>query len=87
MKLTDIKTGDTLIADTGFTCIKGGTILTVQTDKDGTLFVPCSEGQHGLEGQTNDKGELVGLAPYLRDGQPLLDPRSTIELMADRDGN
>lgn len=86
MLLKDIQAGDTLIPDSGFTCITAGRIVTVEADDKGELFVPCKDGRHYLSGQAGDNGELVGLYPYQRDGEPLLDPRTTVELMADRDG-
>lgn len=77
MKLRDLKAGDSVFADGGFTCLRGGFHF-VEADGDG-LFIQCDDGKHYLVGQENENGELVGLYPGL-------DPRTTIELMADRDG-
>lgn len=62
MKLSDVKVGDTLIADAGFTCMKPGP-KTVAADADG-LFVLCDEGRHGLDGQLalDGSGRLVGFS-------------------------
>jgi len=62
MKLSDVKQGDVLIADGGFTCLKEGQRCAVQSDSNG-LFIPCNEGKHYLDGQVSfdNKGELVGL--------------------------
>jgi hypothetical protein len=73
--LDDLKSGDKLIADCGFTCLREGEVVIVQQDADG-LFVPCCEHetgeygkpaddtreqQHYLEGQRGCNGECVGL--------------------------
>ena len=59
MKLSEVKPGDVLIADGGFTCIKQGARLVVADD----LSVSCSHGKHFLDGQIDfDDGDtLVGL--------------------------
>lgn len=72
MKLSDLKAGDSVFADSGFTCLHGG-FHTVCAD-DGGLYLECDDGHHYLEGQENEHGELVGIIPGL-------DPRTTIELM------
>lgn len=77
-KLSEVKPGDILIADGGFTCIPEGARLTVREDSDG-LYVPCAGddadsghpiigGQHYLEGQADDGEHLVGF--YKADGNP-----------------
>lgn len=57
--LADIKGGDLLIADDGFTCMPAGQ-LSVAASHDGQLFVPCNHGVHYLNGQTDSRGRLVG---------------------------
>ena len=59
MKLSEVKPGDVLIADGGFTCIELGATLVVGDD----LSVPCAHGKHFLDGQVDfDDGDtLVGL--------------------------
>ena len=59
-KVANVKEGDRLVSDAGFTCIKQGTELVIQADK--RLFVDCVKGRHYLEGQIED-GEYVGLYP------------------------
>jgi hypothetical protein len=59
-KIETVKPGDTLIADGGFTCLKDGQHCQVKVDADG-LYVECTEGRHGLDGQLNEKDEVVGL--------------------------
>ena len=62
MKLTDVKVGDVLIADGGFTCIKENAELTVEAASNGQLYIPCSAGRHYLDGQVYMNGEtLCGL--------------------------
>jgi len=67
-KIDDIKRGDKLIADGGFTCIDEDEVLEVMEDEGG-LYVFCrgEDGLHGpgnhhyLEGQVDDDdGACVG---------------------------
>lgn len=61
MKLVDVKVGDTLIADGGFTCLCAGP-HEVKESATG-LFIKCADGRHYLEGQEDEEtGELIGLA-------------------------
>lgn len=62
-KLSDLKPGDAVIADDGFTCMKAGP-KTVQSGDNGVLYVPCDEGRHYLFGQASlaDNDTLVGLS-------------------------
>lgn len=60
VKLTEIRAGDILVADAGFTCMSAGEKL-VQADRYGELYISCSSGRHYLNGQLNDSGQLVGL--------------------------
>lgn len=70
MKLTELKPGDHVIADGGFTCIEEGARLEVKSDPEvgvalgpeHQLYVDCAVGQHFLDGQLTDDGELVGLS-------------------------
>lgn len=67
VKLAEVKPGDRLVADGGFTCIKAGAIVTVGESPTGNdwpgadLYIPCSHGKHFLDGQENDAGQCVGL--------------------------
>lgn len=56
----DVKAGDTLIADGGFTCIKEGARLVVKADDRGKLFVPCRGGGHHLDGQLDEGDVYIG---------------------------
>lgn len=59
-RLEDLKVGDTVLTDDGFTCMKEGH-HTVRGDGNG-LFLECDEGKHYLEGQEDDEtGGLVGI--------------------------
>lgn len=60
-RLDEIKAGDRLKADGGFTCLRHGEVVTVTADDDGRNYVPCSDGRHYLDGQQGDDGECVGL--------------------------
>ena len=54
--------GNILIADGDFTCIHKGEKLVVGKSRDGSLSIPCHDGEHGLDGQINDAGtHYVGL--------------------------
>lgn len=60
LQLAGIKPGDFLEVDGGFTCVPEGQVVQVLQDGDGLFFV-CSEGQHYLDGQKDEKGFLVGV--------------------------
>src|SRR4051812_7469509 len=74
MKLSDIRAGDGVFTDSSFTCIKPGLHLVEESDLG--LYVCCDHGEHYLDGQQNEDGELVGLT-----SGP--DIRSTHELRLD----
>ncbi len=61
-KLADLKPGDKLEADGGFTCLSAGQRCEVKADAE-RLYIECTEGHHYLEGQTDfaTGTELVGL--------------------------
>ena len=61
MKLTDLKTDNTVFTDCGFTCMSAGP-KTIRHDEIGGFYVDCDEGRHFLDGQIDDAdGELVGI--------------------------
>jgi hypothetical protein len=60
MKLTDLKEGDKLVADDGFTCLADKQICEVVRHPDGNLCVMCANGFHCLDGQLDEQGDLVG---------------------------
>ena len=67
LKLSDIKAGDYLIADEGFTCLHKGDVRIVISDSVGVqhcadLYVECSRGKHHLDGQLDyeDQQTIVG---------------------------
>lgn len=60
MKLDELRVGDTVITDGGFTCMKAGP-RKVHRDSDG-LYIRCRDGRHYLDGQEDEAGELVGLS-------------------------
>lgn len=64
-RLDDLKRGDRVIVDDGFTCMTAWSEKIVDEDNAG-LFVDCEDGGHGLDGQDDGDGFLVGI--YLADG-------------------
>ena len=58
---TDVKVGDVLITDGGFTCMPAGVEKIVRADDDGELCIPCDHGLHKLEGQLGYTDETEGL--------------------------
>ena len=60
MKYQDLKPGDTVILDGGFTCHPPGPV----TVKEGTegLYFDCASGQHFIDGQKDEDGTLIGLS-------------------------
>lgn len=63
LRLTDVKPGDILITDRGFTCMDKGQHLTVRLSRHG-LWIPCRVGRHYLDGQEDEDGFLVGLTKH-----------------------
>lgn len=60
-QVSETKAGSILIPDNGFDCMEDAIAVVVREDGDG-LYVPCSTGRHGLDGQLSDDGtEYVGL--------------------------
>lgn len=55
--LAELKPDITVVVDSGFTCMPGWTRLSVERDDHG-LYVPCSHGNHYLDGQENEDGQL-----------------------------
>ena len=65
MRLKDLKAGDVIVADEGFTCVKPGNHL-VRADNKGSLFIYCDEGTHYLDGaEAVPGGELVGFTTMM----------------------
>lgn len=62
-KQSDLKAGDTVAIDGGFTCMKAGT-KTVMEAPDG-LYVACKSGHHYLGGQEDHDGNLIGVEKVL----------------------
>ena len=62
LQLKDLKVGDTIIADAGFTCMEAGPKI-VKVHEDGELFVDCDANcGHALIGQENEDGYLIGFS-------------------------
>ena len=62
MKLSDLHDGDIVILDDSFTCIAAGEQV-VKIGRHCIPFVWCSHGEHYLDGQVGDDGELIGISP------------------------
>lgn len=59
--LKDVKEGDTLITDGGFTCMEEGEEKIVKND-NGVLCIDCDSGGHAIHGQSDSSDTpLVGL--------------------------
>ena len=61
VKLSDLKAGDLVQVDDGFTCMRSGPRYVRVDKEDGRLYVHCAAGKHFLEGQLADDGTLVGV--------------------------
>ncbi len=62
-KLSEVKAGDVLIADGGFTCIEAGPVK-IKSDECNLYFDCCEDGvmgKHHLLGQADDGEYLIGL--------------------------
>lgn len=57
---SDVKAGDMLQCDGGFTCMRDGAKKVVKADGD-KRYVACRDGRHYLKGQENNDGALIGL--------------------------
>ena len=74
-KIDDLKAGDRLVADDGFTCIRPGCVCEVRYDGDEAyrdksresgLYVMCKDGRHYLAGQVEDEtGAVIGFTRAL----------------------
>lgn len=53
----NVKAGDDLITDDGFTCLPAGKVRRVHED-DGGLYIKCKEGHHYLDGQDGYSADL-----------------------------
>ena len=62
LKLNDVRAGDTLVADGGFTCLREGDRRVVKAAPNGRLFIECDASRHDLVGQLDHDGALVGLS-------------------------
>lgn len=60
MKIKEIKLGDVILLDDGFTCAEAG-LVTIQENWAGYFF-SCEQGQHYLDGQEDAAGDLIGMS-------------------------
>lgn len=66
-RLSELKVGDNLVADSGFTCLREGFVCKVFSDH-GELYVSCNSGRHWLAGQLSGD-MLVGFWRQGRQGR------------------
>lgn len=59
-KLSDLQDGSKVRVDGGFGCLRENTIHEVHANDHG-LYIECDQGQHYLDGQTDDGEHLVGM--------------------------
>lgn len=60
-KLSELREGDRVEADSGFTCIPAGKVLIVEKGENGALCIPCNYGRHLLHTQADDGEHLIGI--------------------------
>jgi len=65
-KLSQLKVGDKVQVDDGFTCLKPNSIKTVRVANGQGLHICCKAGHHMLEGQLDedDNDTLIGIYPF-----------------------
>lgn len=56
IRLSQLRPGDKVVVDAGFTCIKPWAVRTVKADYTGELFILCKEKKHSLDGQLRYTG-------------------------------
>lgn len=61
MKLSNINEGDTVLVDSGFTCMKSGPKLVLKNET-GDLYIACEDGHHLIDGQIGTDGNLIGIS-------------------------
>lgn len=59
VNINELKSGDEIELDNGFTCIDAG-IVRVEKNDDGFYFY-CEEGKHYLNGQCDKDRNLIGV--------------------------
>lgn len=59
-KLSQLKAGDTVELDSGFTCRMEGSVE-LQADTKDELFFVCDDGKHYVSGQADDGEHCVGI--------------------------
>lgn len=66
--IAEVKVGDKLVADGGFTCLKEGEVVEVKKDGLG-LYVDCTYFHHYLDGQEGHTPETEGCyVGFLKEG-------------------
>lgn len=68
-KLSQLKPGDCLQADSGFECMSPRELFEVKQHDCGELYINCRDGKHFLVGQTDNNEDIIGLyycPPHVR---------------------
>lgn len=59
-KLSELKAGDKIELDAGFSC-HGAGVVEIKQNTLGTLYFECEDGNHRLDGQADDGEHLIGI--------------------------
>ena len=75
INFADVKVGDVLVPDGGFTCMREGTQRLVREDPHNGLYINCDDGKHFLDGQRdfNTGQTLVGFKRHKRRSSELVE--------------
>lgn len=60
-KLSELKVGDSVQVDGGFSCMARESIKQVKVDPNGRKWIACKDGKHYLDGQADDGEHCVGV--------------------------
>lgn len=62
-KLADLKEGDRVNVDSGFTCRRPGWATVRKITRKGTPYIACRRGKHFLDGRCDDGIHCIGITP------------------------
>jgi hypothetical protein len=60
-KLDELKEGDKIELDAGFTCHTAGIVTVCRDENSGELYFACDQGRHYLVGQVDNDDRLIGI--------------------------
>lgn len=64
LKFKELNVGDTLVADSGFTCMSKDEKKQLFVDEYGDFYVTCTHGKHYMDGQIGNNFEIVGFKRF-----------------------